>query len=209
MGVRGMGVVSPLNERRWASSEVEEVEEEGPVFDPTQGRLFKHQGEIPRLPIPDLEDTCERYLRSLEPLISDKEMLGETKEYVKEFLEGNGPSLQEELKRLDQENEKGSWVSGLWESLYFFFFFLFFLFFSFLLFFLTIKYSHVLGKQGPPSHPYQPLLRSFPLCSHEGPPPSNSSPLSFFFHFPSFSFSPLPLLPPSPSLFPFPRFWLP
>jgi carnitine O-acetyltransferase len=53
----------------------------------------------------------------LEPLL-EPEMLEETKKYVNEFLEGSGPSLQEELHRLDEENSKGSWLSGLWETMY-------------------------------------------------------------------------------------------
>lgn len=32
------------------------------------GKTFARQHELPKLPIPKLEDTCQRYLTALEPL---------------------------------------------------------------------------------------------------------------------------------------------
>jgi carnitine O-acetyltransferase len=56
-----------------------------------------HQAKLPTLPIPPLEDTCRRYLRSLEAL-QDPEEHKATKAAVQEFLERDGPSLNEQLK---------------------------------------------------------------------------------------------------------------
>jgi len=60
-------------------------------------KTFINQGKLPKLPIPDLEDTCRRYLRALEGL-QDKEEHEATKSAVAEFLHGDGPRVQERLK---------------------------------------------------------------------------------------------------------------
>jgi carnitine O-acetyltransferase len=56
-----------------------------------------HQSKLPKLPIPPLEDTCRRYLRALEAL-QDPEEHEATKKAVEEFLEKDGPALNEQLK---------------------------------------------------------------------------------------------------------------
>jgi carnitine O-acetyltransferase len=35
---------------------------------PTDGETFKYQNQLPKLPIPKLEDTAKRYLAALKPL---------------------------------------------------------------------------------------------------------------------------------------------
>lgn len=46
---------------------------------------FAHQMQLERLPVPTLEETCQKYLRTLEPLLSDAEF-AESKAAVEEFL---------------------------------------------------------------------------------------------------------------------------
>lgn len=36
--------------------------------EPTDGVTFKYQNQLPKLPIPPLEDTAKRYLSALKPL---------------------------------------------------------------------------------------------------------------------------------------------
>lgn len=36
--------------------------------DPKDGETFKYQDQLPKLPIPELEDTVRRYLNALKPL---------------------------------------------------------------------------------------------------------------------------------------------
>jgi carnitine O-acetyltransferase len=62
------------------------------------GITFAAQDKLPRLPIPELEDTCKRYLEALLPLQSPAEHR-ETEVAVQEFLESDGPILQERLKQ--------------------------------------------------------------------------------------------------------------
>lgn len=65
--------------------------------DPPQSRTFARQSELPKLPIPPLEETCSRYLRALEGL-QDPRDHEETKKAVDEFLREDGPRIQERLK---------------------------------------------------------------------------------------------------------------
>jgi carnitine O-acetyltransferase len=62
------------------------------------GVTYAHQDELPKLPIPDLDKSCERYLAALKPLQSPREH-AETRHAVHEFLRNEGPELNEKLKR--------------------------------------------------------------------------------------------------------------
>lgn len=61
------------------------------------GITFSGQDKLPKLPIPDLDITCKRYLEALKPLQTSREH-AETRYAVDEFLKGEGPELQEKLK---------------------------------------------------------------------------------------------------------------
>ena len=65
---------------------------------PKGGITFAHQDKLPKLPIPDLEASCQKYLTALRPLQSRREH-SETQHAVEEFLKHDGPELQEKLKR--------------------------------------------------------------------------------------------------------------
>ncbi|KAB5586061.1 Choline/Carnitine o-acyltransferase-domain-containing protein [Coniochaeta sp. 2T2.1] len=65
---------------------------------PKGGITFAHQDKLPKLPIPDLENSCQKYLTALKPLQSRREH-SETQHAVEEFLRHDGPELQEKLKR--------------------------------------------------------------------------------------------------------------
>lgn len=62
------------------------------------GITFAAQNKLPKLPIPDLESTCQKYLDVLKPLQSNQEQ-SDTAAAVKEFLKGEGPELQMRLKK--------------------------------------------------------------------------------------------------------------
>ena len=61
------------------------------------GITFSHQDKLPKLPIPELERTCQKYLQVLRPLQTSREH-AETRHAVDEFLRSDGPELQEKLK---------------------------------------------------------------------------------------------------------------
>lgn len=62
------------------------------------GITFAHQDKLPKLPIPELESSCKKYLAALKPLQSPKEH-SDTVIAVQDFLKSDGPILQEKLKK--------------------------------------------------------------------------------------------------------------
>lgn len=79
------------------------------------GVTFAAQDSLPKLPIPDLDATCKRYLESLEPLQGLREH-EETKGAVDEFLRHEGPDLQERLKKY--ASGKSSYIEQFWYDSY-------------------------------------------------------------------------------------------
>uniref|UniRef100_A0A8C8K1N8 Choline/carnitine acyltransferase domain-containing protein n=1 Tax=Oncorhynchus tshawytscha TaxID=74940 RepID=A0A8C8K1N8_ONCTS len=76
-------------------------------------RSSHHQDNLPKLPVPPLRQTFERYLLMLEPLLSEEEM-DHTRKLVKEFLipEGVGDRLQRSLER--RASNKENWLTEWW-----------------------------------------------------------------------------------------------
>lgn len=71
-------------------------------------RSLVHQEGLPKLPVPPLKQTCERYLAMLEPIVSEEE-LEHTQKLVGEFLKGGvGERLQKGLERRARKTE--NWV---------------------------------------------------------------------------------------------------
>jgi carnitine O-acetyltransferase len=62
------------------------------------GITFAHEDKLPKLPIPELESSCKKYLTALKPLQTPKEH-NDTTISVQEFLKSDGPVLQEKLKK--------------------------------------------------------------------------------------------------------------
>ncbi|XP_042907530.1 carnitine O-palmitoyltransferase 2, mitochondrial isoform X2 [Parasteatoda tepidariorum] len=75
------------------------------------------QNSLPRLPIPELEKTCERYINSVKPLLTADE-LQKTIGIVENFKSSPGKELQEELKSVDAKNKHTSYISGPWFDMY-------------------------------------------------------------------------------------------
>ncbi|XP_045164970.2 carnitine O-palmitoyltransferase 2, mitochondrial-like isoform X2 [Mercenaria mercenaria] len=75
------------------------------------------QKSLPRLPIPKLEQTCERYLASQAVLQTEQEHAS-TKQLVDEFLKGEGKELHEQLVQRDQQNKHTSYISEPWFDMY-------------------------------------------------------------------------------------------
>ncbi len=80
---------------------------------------FANQRLIPRLPIPSLSATAERYLRSCEPLLSPEDM-DRTRSAVQTFIRkgGFGEVLQERLKEWDEKEEVQSFPLPLGSNMF-------------------------------------------------------------------------------------------
>lgn len=75
------------------------------------------QPSLPRLPIPKLEDTCQRYISAQKPLLEDKE-LQNTLTYVSRFLKNEGQTLQKQLLQDNARNSHTSYISAPWFDMY-------------------------------------------------------------------------------------------
>ena len=80
-----------------------------------QANLYKFQSQLPKLPVPALQDTASKYLRSVEPFLS-KSQLSETTQKVQNFLKsGEGEKLQDRLVKFAEG--KDNWLAEYWDCL--------------------------------------------------------------------------------------------
>ncbi|KAI9364522.1 acyltransferase ChoActase/COT/CPT [Zopfochytrium polystomum] len=77
-------------------------------------KTFDNQSLLPRLPVPTLQSTAAKYLKTLEPLLTP-EQLQQSQERFEEFIKegGLGETAQARLVKLDAQ-EKGSWLYDIW-----------------------------------------------------------------------------------------------
>lgn len=68
------------------------------------GTTFAAQHKLPKLPLPSLESSCQRYLKALKPLQSAQEHEASAAA-VHTFIRGEGPILQAQLKEYDSSHE--------------------------------------------------------------------------------------------------------
>ncbi|KAK3908474.1 Carnitine O-palmitoyltransferase 2, mitochondrial [Frankliniella fusca] len=75
------------------------------------------QKSLPRLPIPELTKTAERYLNAQKPLLNDVNFK-KTEKVVQSFISGDGVQLQKELKDQDSKDKHTSYISEPWFDMY-------------------------------------------------------------------------------------------
>lgn len=81
--------------------------------------MLHFQRSLPRLPIPKLEQTCERYLAAAQPLITDKTSYEHLVKLVEQFrTTGIGQQLQKLLIEHDKANKHTSYISEPWFDMY-------------------------------------------------------------------------------------------
>lgn len=76
-------------------------------------QLFSYQSSMPGMPVPNLNDTIRRYLRTVRPLLDD-ENYNRIKQAALDFQNGPGPKLQRYLKI--KSYISSNYVSDWWEE---------------------------------------------------------------------------------------------
>lgn len=74
---------------------------------------------LPMMPIPNLDETCQKLLAWSAPLLTEKEQR-DTQAEVDRFLEpsGGGETLQHDLIKWQNEDGIANWSSPVWQDLY-------------------------------------------------------------------------------------------
>ncbi len=82
-------------------------------------RTFGNQSRLPKLPVPDLHDTCAKLLEWVAPLL-DHNQLARTRELVAEFTRpgGDGEKLQQALQEWAGQEGMGNWLEPFWTDKY-------------------------------------------------------------------------------------------
>ena len=85
--------------------------------DNSKGPMLRFQDSLPRLPVPTLEETTKRYLKSLHPLLSQSEFEA-SKKAVEEFVKpgGAGHRLQEKLIARREDPKTKNWIYEWWND---------------------------------------------------------------------------------------------
>ncbi len=77
--------------------------------------MLRFEDSLPRLPVPTLEETAKRYLKSVHPLLSQSEY-EHTEKAVKDFIAPGsfGHTLQKRLNERREDPKNRSWLSEWW-----------------------------------------------------------------------------------------------
>ncbi|KAF2004685.1 carnitine O-acetyltransferas-like protein [Amniculicola lignicola CBS 123094] len=105
-----IAAMAPVTARRQQSSLPE-----GYVEDLSKGKMLRFEDSLPRLPVPTLEETAKRYLKSVHPILSKTEFDTTTKA-VNDFVAPGGPGeqLQKRLIARREKPEIRNWISEWW-----------------------------------------------------------------------------------------------
>lgn len=105
-------MASGNGEHYWAAADNAAHQASRPGF---QGKTFSLQGDLPPLPVPQLQDTVQRYLQSVKPYTrGDPALFARQEQLCRDLVEGKGPELQQRLEQYAQG--KRNWMSTFWDQ---------------------------------------------------------------------------------------------
>ena len=83
----------------------------------SKGPMLRFEDSLPRLPVPSLEETSQRYLRSVRALL-DERQYARTKRAVDEFISptGKGHELQRRLQARRDDSKHKNWLHEWWND---------------------------------------------------------------------------------------------
>ena len=81
------------------------------------GQTLRFEESLPRLPVPTLEETAKRYLKSVRPLLSKSEF-STTEKTVEEFIKPGsiGQELQRRLQARREDPKCKNWIYDWWNE---------------------------------------------------------------------------------------------
>ncbi|KAJ9607140.1 Carnitine O-acetyltransferase mitochondrial [Cladophialophora chaetospira] len=108
--------MAPTNKRKasnkpqfWVTEEYRE--------DNSKGAMLRFEDSLPKLPVPSLEETSARYLKSLHPLLTKEEYAASEKAVASLNKPGGlGQKLQERLIRKAQGPNVKNWIIDWWNN---------------------------------------------------------------------------------------------
>lgn len=79
--------------------------------------MLRYEDSLPRLPVPTLEETSKKYLKSVRPLLN-KEEYASTQKAVEDFAKsgGQGEELQKRLVARRDDPKHKNWIYEWWNS---------------------------------------------------------------------------------------------
>ena len=78
-------------------------------------QTFSRQSEVPRLPLPKVEDTIRKFLVTCEPYARSKEEMDSLRKAAEDFLKDpDTQRRQRALEKLRDDNPNGSWLEDMW-----------------------------------------------------------------------------------------------
>jgi carnitine O-acetyltransferase len=82
-------------------------------------RTFGNEEHLPRVPLPKLDETCERFLSWCAPLLT-ADQLDQTRAEVRSFLDPDSPAhvLQTALEKYNAREDVHSWLDEFWPYRY-------------------------------------------------------------------------------------------
>ncbi|PNS17034.1 Carnitine O-acetyltransferase, mitochondrial [Sphaceloma murrayae] len=85
--------------------------------DLTQGKMLRYEDSLPRLPVPTLEETAKRYLKSVRPLITPQEFEHTSKAVTDFVAPGSfGQELQKRLTAKKEDPNVRNWIYEWWND---------------------------------------------------------------------------------------------
>lgn len=76
--------------------------------------MMSMEPNLPNLPVPPLEQTMEKYITALEPLLFDNEYEN-TKKVVADFKKTGGVGEQLQNKLLEKASKSDNWLAEWWD----------------------------------------------------------------------------------------------
>lgn len=82
-------------------------------------KTFHYQDSLPKIPIPELNETCDKFIEWVQPLLNEKEFAN-TKKIVEKFKAkgADGEKLQNELIKWSERKNLLNWTAPFWEDIY-------------------------------------------------------------------------------------------